>query len=247
MTSWFEDQRFWEEFKNVLFSQDRMKKTPYQVDRLKDILELERGDKILDQCCAIGRLSLELARRGYDVTGKDLTETYLEEARQKAKEEDLDIEFIRADMREFKREETFDAVINFFTSFGYSKYDEENMKVLKNVHRSLKPGGRFLLDVMGKEVVDKVYTDTDMVRIDNGYFVEERQIRQDLDMLESTWKLIKDDGDVYEHKFMFKMYTREKLEEMLKDVGFEKVDTYGDIDCSEYDEDSSRLIAVAEK
>ena len=247
MGGWFEEETFWKKFKGVLFSQDRMKETPYHVDRIVEMLDLEEGDKIFDQCCAIGRLSLEFARRGYEVTGIDLTDPYLEEARNKAEEQGLDVEFIKADMREFKREETFDAALNFFTSFGYFKDDEENKKALENVYLSLKSGGKFLLDVMGKEVIDKVYTDTDKWRMDDGYFVEEREIREDLEMLVSNWKLVKDDGEVYEHEFMYKLYSREKIEAILRDVGFRNIEIYGDLEGSPYDEDSSRLIAIAEK
>jgi len=247
MNRWFEDESFWEKFKEVLFSEDRMEKTKYQVDRFIELLELEEGDKILDQCCGIGRHSIELARRGYDVTGIDLTGAYLEEAREKSEKEGLEIEFIKADMREFKRKEFYDAVINFFTSFGYSRYEEENRKVLQNAYSSLKLGGKFLLDVMGKEVLDGVYTESDKWRLDDGYFLEKRKIRDDLDMLESAWKLIKDDGEVHEHKFMYKLFTKEKLENMLRDVGFDWVDIYGDLECLNYDDEASRLIAIAEK
>jgi len=247
MNRWFEDESFWEKFKDVLFSEDRMSKTNYQVDRFIELLELEKGDKILDQCCGIGRHSIELARRGYDVTAIDLTETYLEEAREKSEKEELEIEFIKADMRDFQREETYDAVINFFTSFGYSRYEDENREVLKNTYRSLKPGGKFLLDVMGKEVLDKIYTNTDKWRMDDGYFLEKREIRKDLDMLESEWKLIKDDGEVHQHKFMYKLFTKEELKNMLRDVGFSRIKIYGDLEKSSYDESASRLIAIAKK
>jgi len=247
MNRWFEDESFWEKFKEVLFSEDRMKKTNYQVGRFIELLELEEGDKILDQCCGIGRHSLELARRGYDVTAIDLTKAYLEEAREKSEKEGLEIEFIKADMRDFQRDMTYDAVINFFTSFGYSRYEEENREVLKNTYRSLKPGGKFLLDVMGKEVLDEIYTDTDKWRMDDGYFLEKRKIREDLDMLESEWKLIKDDGEAHQHKFMYKLLTKEELKNMLKGVGFSRIKIYGDLEGSNYDESASRLIAVAKK
>ncbi|MFP4001801.1 MAG: class I SAM-dependent methyltransferase, partial [Thermoplasmata archaeon] len=244
MGRWFEDEWFWGEFKNVLFSEDRLKRTSYQVDRFIKLLDLEEGDKVLDQCCGIGRHSLELARRGYQVTGIDLTGSYIEEARKKAEDEGLEVEFIEADMRDFKRKVEYDAVINFFTSFGYSRDDSENRKVLQNAYQSLKPGGKFLLDVMGKKILDEIYTDTDRWRMDDGYFLEERKIREDLNMLESEWKLIKDNGEVHKHKFMYKLYTREDLEEMLDEVGFKEVSIYGDLEGSDYDEGAERLIVL---
>ncbi|MFW5952579.1 MAG: class I SAM-dependent methyltransferase [Candidatus Natronoplasma sp.] len=247
MDRWFEDESFWEEFKQILFSEERIKKTPYQVDRFVDLLDLKKGNKILDQCCGIGRHSLELARRGYEVTGVDITRKYLEEAREEARKEKLDVEFIKADIREFKRDDFYNACINFYTSFGYSPSEDENIKVIENVYSSLKPEGGFLLDVMGKEVLDKIYTDEDLWRIDEGYFLEERMIKEDINMLESSWKLIGDDGEVKEHRFMYKLYTEKELKNLLKDVGFKEVETYGNLDGDRYDEDASRLIVLAQK
>jgi len=247
MNRWFEDESFWEEFKQVLFSKERIKKTPYQVDRFIVLLDLKKGDKILDQCCGIGRHSLELAKRGYEVTGVDITGKYLEEARNKAQKEGLDVEFVKGDIREFKRDNFYDACLNFYTSFGYSQHEDENFKVIKNVYSSLKPNGKFLLDVMGKEILDKIYTEEDVWRISDGYFLEERTIREDLDMLESRWKLIKDNGEVKEHKFMYKLYTEKELKKLLKNVGFENIEVYGDLEGARYDENANRLIALAQK
>ncbi len=247
MNKWFEDESFWEEFKQVLFSEERVKKTPYQVDRFVEILDLREGDKILDQCCGIGRHSLELARRGYEVTGVDITEKYLEEAKEKGRREGLDVEFVKADIREFRRDNFYDACINFYTSFGYSQDENDNIAVMENVYSSLKHKGSFLLDVMGKEVLDKVYTEEDLWRIEDGYFQEKRNIREDLDMLESRWKLIKDDGEIKEHKFMYKLYTEEELKNLLRGVGFKEIEIYGNLEGASYDEDASRLIALAQK
>lgn len=247
MDKWFEDESFWEEFKQVLFSDERIQRTPYQVDRFIDLLDLKKGDKILDQCCGIGRHSLELARRGYEVTGIDITGKYLEEAREKANKEGLKTEFVQADIREFKRDNFYDACLNFYTSFGYSEDENENMKAIENVHSSLKPKGKFLLDVMGREVLDEIYAQEDIWRIEDGYFQEERNIREDVGMLESRWKLIKDDGEVREHKFMYKLYTEEELSHLLREVGFKEIDIYGSLTGARYDEDASRLIALAQK
>lgn len=102
---WFEDEEFWREFKPILFHGGRVEKTQEQVDRFEEFLGLRRGDKVLDQCCGIGRHSLELARRGYEVTGVDLCRGYLEKAREEAEKEGLNVEFVREDMREFERKE----------------------------------------------------------------------------------------------------------------------------------------------
>ncbi|NIT57732.1 MAG: methyltransferase domain-containing protein, partial [Aliifodinibius sp.] len=115
-------------------------------------LGIEASSPILDLGCGIGRHTLELAHRGFTVTGVDRTQTYLNKAREKARIGGLEVEFVQADMRSFRRTGAFEAVINLFSSFGYFENPEEDRRVVENVYDSLKPGGRFLVEMMGKEV-----------------------------------------------------------------------------------------------
>jgi len=241
---WFEDQKFWEDFRSVLFHKDRMRSTSEQVDKIVEILDLNVGDKILDLCCGVGRHTLEFARRGYEVTGVDLTERYIEGGEKKAKKEGLDVEFVKSDMRDFKRENTYDAAINFFSSFGYFIDEKDNLKVIENVHSSLKNSGKFLLDVMGKKVMAREFTQKAEGRLDDGYFIEERYIKGDWDLLENRWTLIKD-NQVHEGTFYIKIYSAQELKKMLGRAGFTKTDIYGDLERSEYGDEAERLIAVA--
>ncbi|MFW6040583.1 MAG: class I SAM-dependent methyltransferase [Thermoplasmatota archaeon] len=243
---WYEDQWFWKEFKPILFPEERLHQTSSQVDKFIELLELEKGDRILDLCCGVGRHSLELARREYDVTGVDLSKVYIDEAKEKAKREGLKVEFLQEDMRNFKKEGYFDEVINFWSSFGYFKEKKENFKVIENVYSSLKKGGRFLIDVMGKEIIAKIYTERDWHEFEEGYFLEERIVKGDWDFLESRWIFIKE-GDVKEHKFLYKLYSAEEMKMMLNQAGFTDIHIYGDLEKSEYDQNADRLIAIAKK
>jgi len=243
---WFQDQEFWEEYRSVLFHEHRLQTTPQQVKRLIDLLELRKGDKILDMCCGVGRHSIEFARRGYDVTGVDISEYYIQEARGKASNTGVSVEFVQDDMRKFKREEEYDAAMIFFTSFGYFVDDRDNLKVIENVYSSLKPGGAFLIDIMGKEVWARVFSERDWGRMGDGFFLEEREVKGDWDLIESNWILIQD-GEVHEHPFITKLYSAKEMREMLKKVGFRFVEIYGDLERSEYNEKSDRLIAIAHK
>ena len=85
-----------------------------EIDQIIELLDIEKGAKILDLCCGIDRHSLELARRGYRVVDVDLKEEYLAKERKQAESKDLNIEFVRNDMRRFCLSECFDAVINIF-------------------------------------------------------------------------------------------------------------------------------------
>jgi cyclopropane fatty-acyl-phospholipid synthase-like methyltransferase len=118
-TQWFENEAFWATFKSSLFGEERWQMAARDSEPLTKLLNLKPGARVLDLCCGPGRFSIELARRGFRVTGVDRTALYLAEARRRAKKQKLDVELVRSDMRRFVRPRAFDACINMFTSFGY--------------------------------------------------------------------------------------------------------------------------------
>jgi 2-polyprenyl-3-methyl-5-hydroxy-6-metoxy-1,4-benzoquinol methylase len=161
MAEWFEDDRFWETMAPHMFGPQRIEGTPTEVDQVLDLLEVESGAHILDLACGPGRHTLELARRGFRVTGVDRTAAYLERAREQAAEEELEIEFVQADMREFRRPDAFDAAVNLFTSFGFFEHAADDLQVVRNLYDSLKPGGRLLMEMSGKEVLARMFRERD--------------------------------------------------------------------------------------
>jgi 2-polyprenyl-3-methyl-5-hydroxy-6-metoxy-1,4-benzoquinol methylase len=117
---WHQDDEFWTEMAPFLFSQDAWESSREELSSALDLMRIEAGATVLDLACGPGRHSLELARRGYQVTGVDRTTEYLEEARARAKLEDLAIEFVREDMRRFVRPDTYDGALSMFISLGIS-------------------------------------------------------------------------------------------------------------------------------
>ena len=78
---WHETDDFWEKFRPIMFGQDAYKNASDQIDSIISLLNIETDVKVLDLACGIGRHSLELARRGFTITGVDRTKSYLENAR----------------------------------------------------------------------------------------------------------------------------------------------------------------------
>ena len=123
--------------------------TKNEVDFLIDQLKLQGNEKILDLAYGYGRHSLELARRGYDVTGIDITSEYIEYATGQAEKEGLKAKFLCMDIREVNMKEKFDVVINMADgAIGYLENDMENMKIFEVVSNALKKGGKHFMDIM---------------------------------------------------------------------------------------------------
>jgi SAM-dependent methyltransferase len=126
-------------------------RTGTQCDFVVSALELQPGARLLDLCCGQGRHAVEFAKRGFRVTGLDLSEYLLRLARERAEQTGVEVEFVRGDMRDLPWENEFDAVANLFTSFGYLETDEEDRRVLAAVRKALRPGGLLLVDHHNRE------------------------------------------------------------------------------------------------
>lgn len=115
-----------------------------------ELLDLQGGSNVLDLACGHGRISNRLAAKGALVTGLDATPLFLEIARHDAADRQLPVEYVHGDMREIPWRERFDAVVSWFTAYGYFD-DEQNRRVLRDVHSALRPGGRFLVELNHKD------------------------------------------------------------------------------------------------
>jgi SAM-dependent methyltransferase len=214
------------------------------VEEMVTLLGLSPGARVLDLCYGVGRHSLEFARRGFQVTGVDRTATYLQEARRRAAEEGLGMEFVQEDMRTFVRPGAFDAVINYFTSFGYFESDEDERQVLANAHRSLRPSGVLLMEMMGKEILARVFSERGWHEEDGMLILEERKLASDWSSIHNRWIIIRD-GDRREVTLTVRQYSASELCWLLREAGFAAVDVYGDLRGAPYDMGAKRLVLVA--
>lgn len=129
--------------------------TKRQVDFIIKTLELKGNEKILDLACGFGRHALEFARRGYDVTGVDITPEYVAYANEQAKKEKLQAAFICADIRKVNFIQSFDVVLNMADgAIGYLENDEENKKIFQVAADALKKGGKHFMDIMNGSYAD---------------------------------------------------------------------------------------------
>ena len=214
---------------------------------IRALLDLKPGMAVLDLACGHGRITLELARRGYRMTGLDLSPRSLELAREAAEREELAIDWVRADMREIPTGSEFDAVVSVFTSFGYFEQEQDNQRVLQGVERALAPGGSFLIDVVNLLGLARRYQERRWSEEHGVLFLEEFEFDVLRGRNRARWTLVKQDGARGELVHSLRTYAPHELMAMLERAGLELEGSWGGFDGSELSLDSWRLILLARK
>ncbi len=243
---WFDDETFWREFYPLMFTEERFAKAAEEIQKVLDLTK-PNGKSALDLCCGPGRCSLALTRAGFKVTGVDKTKYLLNKARAKARAAKVKIEWVQSDMRDFVRAETFDLALSMFTSFGYFNDKNEDEEVLANILASLKPGGVFLIDVIGKEIIAKNFQgNTCDIMPDGTRLVQHHKIFDNWTRIRNEWLLIRK-GRVQSFKFHHTVYSGLELMDLMQRAGFAQITLYGNLDGDVYDHNAERLIAVGRK
>jgi ubiquinone/menaquinone biosynthesis C-methylase UbiE len=240
--AWYE-QSFGEDYLIVYKHRD-LQGAYEEVRRMMDWLQLEKGAEILDFCCGMGRHSMALTEFGYKVTGMDLSTVLLDEA--KKLDGDRKVQWIRGDMRQIPLNHTFDAVMNLFTSFGYFESDEENERVLHEMDRVLKPGGKFIIDFLNSDYVT-AHLVPSSERMTEGMKIQETRSIEDGFVRKRI--VISEKGHPDRHYLeQVKLYRLQQFKEMLQGTNLNIDQLYGNYDKTSYHESTSpRLIIVGHK
>lgn len=244
---WFANQTFWQVFQAALFSPQQLEEAAEDVDALLLLTQLEAPAAVLDLCCGVGRHALELARRGMQVTAVDRTRSYLEQAQALSCAEELAIDWVEQDMREPLPGRRFELCINLYTSFGYFEDPSDDLRVAQHVHLALEPGGLFVLELVGKEVLARIFEEREWTELADGSFLlQERRILSDWQEIENRWVLLQR-GQVHDYSSRYRLYSGAELRQLLLAAGFGRVDLFGDLEGTPYDNEARRLVAVARK
>lgn len=234
----------WEQIAPVMFDERRWAEARDEVGLTLTLLRVEPPAAVLDLACGPGRHALELARRGYRVTGVDATAAFLETAAGTAASEGLEVELVHDDMRRFSRTGAFDAVLSMATSFGYFADPEDDRRTLVNVLRSLRPGGGLLMELMGKEVVARTLKQRDWRDEAGTILLTEQRVRADWTWVENRLVFLRE-GQRHELVLSHRLYSAAELSGLLLEAGFASVRVFGDLSGKPYDDDAVRLVAVA--
>jgi SAM-dependent methyltransferase len=222
-------------------------RTAREVEGIVKLLNLPPGSQILDLCCGHGRIAIPLAQRGYRMTGLDLSEPFLERAKADAACAGVSIDWLRSDMREIPFDAAFDAVINIFTAFAYLESEEDDLQVLRQVRKALKPGGRFLLETNHRENVVRRFLPAEITRWEDGTLVlNERSFSLLTSRYDGRWTLIRPDGSRREYCTSKRLYSLTEFARLFTAAGLELRGYFGGLDGGEMTLESRRLALLGE-
>ena len=245
MVQWWEAffQGLWQGVQVGSWSDDDNRES---ADRVERAVDLAQGSRVLDVPCGGGRIALELASRGHDATGVDITEEFLAVARREAEARGVAARFELGDMRELPYEAEFDAVVNFGGSFGYFD-DDDNARVVAAAHRALRPGGRFLIDAATVETIFPGFQQQTWNEAAGTLVLRENRFDHRTGRLETDWILTGSNGARETSHSSMRLYTYRELELLLREHGFVDVSGFDAMSLEPFGLGSSRLLVVGTK
>ena len=235
---WFEEW-FGEDYLRIYQHRDESE-AERAIDLIATHLPGREIQAVLDLACGAGRHSKPLCERWWTV-GLDLSAALLRVARRETPE----APYVRADMRVLPfADESFDLVVNLFTSFGYFADDREQARVLARVRDAMKPGGTFVIDFLNASQVRRNLIPYDE-RVENGVTIEQnRIISPDNRFVEKIIRL-RERGREYVERV--RLLSAGDLERMLEGAGFEVAHCFGDYTGTDWTENSPRTILFASR
>jgi SAM-dependent methyltransferase len=225
---WYETlfENYGENYDNESFAQG----TTGECDFIEKELGYNKSLKIIDIGCGTGRHSVELSKRGYAMTGIDLSESLLEKARAKAKETGVEVVFVRCDARRMPFEQQFDAAIMICEGgFPLMETDEMNYEILENVSRSLKESAKFIFTTLNG--LFPIYHSIEGFCSSNTGEGNATYHNNTFDLMtfrdHNTTKFTDDSGVEKELHCNERYYIPSEITWLLKSLGFKKVEIFG--------------------
>ena len=247
MSAWYEET----------FGRDYLTLYPHRNDDeahrdVADIIRLidpPRDQPLLDLCCGAGRHLVAFWKAGFrDLTGLDLSEDLLAEARSRLEAESTSgIHLVCADMRDIPATEAYHTIVSLFTSFGYFATDQEDTEVLCSAHQALIAGGTFLMDTLNRHSIIANLVQQEEKHVGGKRISVRRHVTRDGCRVEKdTLIRTKGEPETMYHESV-RMYKKQELEGMLLAAGFSTPRFYGALDGRPYAEDSPRMVVAATK
>ena len=222
-------------------------------DFIEKIFEREMKEKpelVLDLGCGTGRMTLELAFRGYDMTGIDCSTEMLDVAKNAAEEQGHDVLWLCQDMREFELYGTVDAAVCCLDCLNHLTTYDDLKKCLSLVHNYLIPDGIFVFDVNGRFKFENIYADrTYAMEEDGAVCIWENDYDPESRLCDFYITLFKEEADGryerYDDEETERMYTLSEIKSALAETGMEFIGAYSDFDFNVGSDESERIYIAA--
>jgi SAM-dependent methyltransferase len=221
---WFEE----------LFDEDYLRTLPFLTPQatqfeakfVMESLGVDAGAQILDVGCGYGRHAMELAARGYHLVGLDSSLPLLLRGADEAQRRGLTINFVHGDMRDMTYESQFDGAYCLFSSFGYFD-DETNKRTAQNIAKALKPGARFVVEVLNRDYLVADLPSRVWWEGDGCVVLEEVEFNYFSSRIVSNRSVVFDDGRQLEHEISLRSFSLHELGKFLHAVGFRVLEISG--------------------
>ncbi|TGE14276.1 SAM-dependent methyltransferase [Hymenobacter elongatus] len=213
------------------------------IDELLAHLHPKPTTRLLDLACGKGRHAIYLSKKGYDVTGVDLSPESIASAQQFAHEH---LHFHVHDMRDTLPYGPFDFIFNLFTSFGYFANETENVVALRSAAAALRLGGKMVIDFMNTERTVRELVAREEKTIGDITFRIRRHLDNDFIVKEISF--LDQEGHARQYEERVRALSQERFEEYFQMAGLRLVEVLGDYHLGAYDEKTSpRMIFVLKK
>ena len=219
--------------------------TRAEADFIQQAVAASTGARLLDVPCGNGRHSLEMAARGYRMTGVDLSAEFMEEARQRSASAGLDIEWRQSDMRNLPGNAEFDGAFCFGNSFGYLE-PAGMQEFVAAVGRALKPGGMFVLQTgVAAESILPTFQEREWYRCGDVVMLIANEYDAFHSCLDTTYTFLRD-GKSETGESTHWVYTAAEIQRMLAQHGLETRALYAGLDRAPFHLGAPTLYLVAQ-
>ncbi len=220
--------------------------TRAEADFIQKHLQLSAGAKVLDVPCGNARLSVELARRGFQLTSVDIAPEFIAEGKMKSSKAGFPIDLYERDMRDLPWTGEFAGAFCFGNSFGYLD-DQGNLDFLKAVSNALRPGAKFLLDIGAiAECLLPAFQENRSFEVGGITLVADSRYDHAQGRMFTEYSFIRD-GQTDKRPASQRIYTYHELTELLQEAGFETVAAYSSLSGDPFKLGTHRLLLVSEK
>lgn len=241
----FDSQKFFEEaWPKISQGFESEADAESEIEWILSHIPLSAGAGVLDAPCGFGRHALALARRGFKVTGVDLSEVELQRARERATAAAVHMDLVCQDMRAMDFSEEFDLALNLFSSIGYFS-DEEDRQLLDRFCRALRPGGAFVLDTRNRDSIIRNFAEEQIQPVPGGTVRIVNRLDLATSRIRSQWWLQEENRSLGETGL--RLYSPHELYRMLRPERWSRVELFGGLDGSPITLDSPRIVLVAWK